>query len=142
MIHPLLALFDPATDKSLADISLIIGGLLAAVYYGKEIFFGRKKEHVQISNQPLAVEIVEELHQRFASRETFEEHVESNTTRHGQLFSRIDRVEREAREASDKKFAELNDERRRTLEKLNEQYAFIRENIAAINRELELRGRK
>jgi len=39
----MLALFDPATDKSLTDISLIIGGLMAAVYYGKEIFFPRDK---------------------------------------------------------------------------------------------------
>jgi hypothetical protein len=37
----LLALFDPATDKSLSDISLIIGGLTAAVYYTKEIFWGK-----------------------------------------------------------------------------------------------------
>ena len=43
----MLALFDPATDKSLSDLSLIAGGLLAAVYYGKEIFFKKAAEMPQ-----------------------------------------------------------------------------------------------
>lgn len=142
MMHPLLALFDPATDKALADISLILGGLLAAVYYGKEIFFSKGKEHVQISPQPLAIQLVEELHEQFASKKAFEELAKNNTERHSQIFNTINRVEREARETTEKKFAELNEERRRTLEKLGDQYTFIRENIAAINRELDIRSEK
>lgn len=138
---PLLALFDPATDKSLADISLIFGGLLAAVYYGKEIFFS-KKEQVQISNQPLAITLVEELHKQFAGKKEFTDLTSNNTARHSQLFNRIDQVERQAREQMEDKFTELAEERRRTLEKLTDQFTFIRENIAAINRELQIRDRK
>jgi len=42
----MLALFDPAADKTLETISVTIGGLLAAVYYGKEIFFPRQNPAV------------------------------------------------------------------------------------------------
>jgi hypothetical protein len=50
----MLALFDPATDKSLETFSVTIGGLLAAVYYTKEIFWRK-------DNKQLDVNIVETL---------------------------------------------------------------------------------
>jgi hypothetical protein len=123
------------------------GGLICSIIFGGisilvAVVALFKKSGTVISPQPLAIEMVEELHQQFASLKTFEEHVEGNTARHGQLFARISQVERDAREASDRKFAELYEERRRTLERLNEQFTFIRENIAAINRELQIREKK
>ena len=87
------------------------------------------------------MEIVKALHEQFADKQEFENHVEHNTERHGQLFNNINRVEREARESMERKFTSLNDERRATVEKLDAQFVFIRENIAAINRELQIRNR-
>jgi hypothetical protein len=135
-MNQLFALFDPGTDKSLTDISLILGGLLAAVYYGKEIFFRKG------TPQPLSVEVVKSLHLQFADKEIFEKHIANNTARHAQLFNQIDELAKETRIEMDKRFTDLNDERRRTLEKLNEQYVFIRENISAINRELQITGKR
>lgn len=140
-ITPILALFDPATDQTLQMISLTVGGLLAAAWYAKQLFWG-DNQSTKISNQPLDVRIVEALHDQFADKQIFEAHVRSNTDRHGQIFNRIEKVERDAREVMDKKFTLLNEERRATLEKLTEQFTFIRENIAAINRELKIRGKE
>jgi hypothetical protein len=91
--------------------------------------------------QPMNVEIVKALHEQFADKKVFDALVEHNTKRHGELFSAIERVERKAREAMEHRFTALNDERRETLEKLNEQFTFIREHIAAINRELQIRNK-
>ncbi len=123
------------------------GGLICAIIFGAlssviALIALLKKQETVISPQPLAVTIVEEMHKRFASKEAFDSLSGSNTQRHAQLFNRIDQVEREARVAMDQKFTELNVERRETLERLNAQFAFIRENIAAINRELQLRGKQ
>jgi hypothetical protein len=91
--------------------------------------------------QPLTVEIAKQMHEQFADKTVFQEHVEHNTGRHAQLFREIERVEREARAALEVKFADLAIERRESLEKLNEQFVFIREHIASINTELKLRRR-
>lgn len=123
------------------------GGLICSIIFGAvgciaAVIALLKKTDTVISPQPLAVQITEELHKQFADKGIFEKHVANNTARHAQLFDRIDDVEREAREALDQKFTELNEERRRTLDRLNEQFTFIRENIAAINRELQIREKK
>lgn len=134
------AQLDAVPDSALKNFALIVAGLLAAVYYGKEIFFGNKKT-TEITPQPLTVEVVKALHEQFADKREFEEHISHNTDRHGQLFASINRVEREAREALDKKFATLNAERTENIKHLNEQFTFIRENVAAINRELQIRSK-
>jgi len=100
-----------------------IGALVVAV-----ISLNKKQETV-ISPQPLAITIVEEMHKRFASKEAFDELAKNNTARHSQLFSRIDQVEREARVEMERKFTELNDERRRTLENLNTKIDFLQKEI-------------
>jgi hypothetical protein len=89
--------------------------------------------------QPMNVEIVKALHEQFADKQTFEKHVAHTTQRHSQIFASIDRVEREGRKNTDERFKELNEERRQTLDKLTTEFTFIRENIAAINRELQIR---
>lgn len=94
----------------------------------------------QISPQPLAVEITKQLHEQFAGKQEFENLKKHTTDRHGQLFASIDRVEREGRRELNDRFKELNEERRLTLDKLNGEFVFIRENLAAINRELQIRG--
>lgn len=93
-----------------------------------------------IGPQPFSVEIAKQLHEQFADKTVFEEHVKSNTARHGQLFAEIDRVERAGRAELDRRFNELNKERAASLEKLNTEFVFIRENIAGINRELKIRN--
>jgi hypothetical protein len=91
--------------------------------------------------QPMNVEIVKALHEQFADKKIFEEQIKHTTKRHGELFAAIARVEREAREAMEYRFADLNKERAASLEKLAEQFTFIRENLAAINNELKIRTR-
>ncbi len=136
-IHPFFAQLESVPESSLRNAALIIAGALAAAYYAKEIFFS-KKQDTQISPQPLTVEIVKAIHDQFAKKEDFEKHVHSNTERHGQLFNGINRVERQAREEMDRRFTALNDERRATLSKLDDQFTFIRENIASINTEMRI----
>lgn len=136
MIHPLLAEMNGLEVGGL--ICSIIFGALSLVIATTALF---KKSDTVISPNPLPVEVVKALHEQFANRDHFEKHLSQNTQRHAQLFAQIDELARETRIEMDKRFSELNDERRRTLEKLNEQYVFIRENISAINRELQLRGK-
>ena len=116
--------------------ALIFGGIGALV--GVTSLF--KKTETAIYPQPLSVEIVEEMTKQFAAKADFDRLVENNTDRHGQLFNRIDKVEREARHALDTRMADLAEDRRDAMEKLNNQFTFIRENIAAINRELQIRN--
>lgn len=99
---------------------------------------GRKQE---LSPQPLTVEIAKTLHEQFADKRVFEKHVEENRSRHGQIFNRIEQIREEGRAHTDQSIAEMNVERRGTLERLNGEFVFIRENIAAINRELQIRSK-
>lgn len=129
-------------SPSFADFGLWIACALIAldVWLRWQTYnLGKQKQRVDF-DQPVAVQIVEKLNEQFASRKQFEELVKSNTERHGQIFARIDRVEREARECMDFRFSELNKERAETMQKLWGELTMIRENIAAINRELQLRN--
>jgi hypothetical protein len=116
---------------------LIVAGALGIAVYAKQLFFAPKQEKVP---QPLSVEMVKALHEQFADKELFEDHVAHNTERHGQIFNKIDAVERQARIALDTRMGTLQEERALTLEKLNAQFTFIRESIAAINTELKIRN--
>lgn len=98
-----------------------------------------KKQETEVSPQPLNVEVVKALHDQFANKEEFEAHVASNTERHAQIFRRIETVERDARAALGEEMGRINAERERTMEKLNEQFTFIRESLSAINTELKLK---
>lgn len=109
----------------LACTIIMAAGTIAAVAIS--IIALNKKQEVKV-DQPLSIEIVEELHERFAAKRAFDELVKHNTERHGQLFNRIEAVENEYRR-------ELG----RQIEKVNEHFTFIREHIAAINRELKIR---
>jgi carboxylesterase type B len=104
------------------------------------IFALHRKTDSVISPQPLAIQLVEELHEQFAGKQAFEDLARGNTERHGQIFAEIRRVEKERREDVDARFIQLEKSRNETMEKLNDQFTFIRENIAAINRELEIRS--
>jgi hypothetical protein len=86
------------------------------------------------------VELLEDLHDQFASKKSFDEHTEGNTKRHSEIFGEIRRVETEARERLETRMALLNEERGETLEKLNNQFTFIRENISEIKTELRIRN--
>lgn len=101
----------------------------------------KRKQETVISPQPLTVEVVKALHEQFADKDDFDELKDHTTQRHGQLFKAIEKVEREAREAMDKRFENLNDERKETLERLNNQFTFIRESIVAVQTELKIRNR-
>lgn len=116
--------------------------LIGLVLVGLQIWTAVRQNRTSISPQPLTVEVVKALHEQFADKEEFKKLAAHVTNRHGQLFSAIDKVERDARAAMDRRFEDLNTERRTTLQQLNEQFTFIRENIAAIKTELEIRNEK
>ena len=98
-----------------------------------------KKTDTEVSPQPLNVEIVKALHDQFANKEEFAAHVASNTERHAQLFRKLEIVERDARAALTDEISKINADRQRTMEKLNDQFTFIRESLSAINTELKLK---
>jgi hypothetical protein len=98
-----------------------------------------KKTDTQVSPQPLNVEIVKALHDQFARKEDFEAHLAGDTERHRQLLRKLELVERDARIALGGEIAKINSDRQRTMEKLNEQFTFIRESLSAINTELKLK---
>ena len=101
-----------------------------------------KQTDTQVSPQPLNVEIVKELHDQFAQKEEFEAHVAGETERQAQLLRKLERVERDARMALGAEIAKINSDRQRTMEKLNEQFTFIRESLAALSTELKLKREK
>lgn len=123
------------TATWLAVASFLIFGANQAIKFWDRIN-GKARA---ISPQPLAVEITKQLDERFADKTEFQEQREHCTERHGQLFNRIDKVERDARKALEERFDSLAVDRQRSLEKLESQFTFIRENLAAINRELQIR---
>ena len=98
----------------------------------------RKGRPLQISPQPLPVEVVKALHEQFADREEFKKHVAHNTDRHNQLFKSIDRVEIATREKMEQRFDALAVDRQKTMEKLGDEFVYIRESLASINTELKL----
>src|SRR5215469_8562941 len=98
-----------------------------------------KKTNTRVLPQPLNVEIVRALHEQFANKEDFEAHVAANTERHAQIFRKIENAERDARAALAEEIARINSDRQRTVEKLNDQFTFIRESLAAINTELKMK---
>lgn len=145
----MLAQTEPPTWTATLSVLAMLAGGLGLLCTGLMVFYMKRQTDLMaaanarpqiISPQPLAVELVEELHEQFASKRLFDDHVKNNTERHGQIFSRIDRVEREAREQMEKRFTALNEERKETLEKLNEQFTFIRENVSEIKTELRIRN--
>lgn len=87
-----------------------------------------KKTDTVISPQPLAIKIVEEMHEMFASKKEFNELLKNNTERHGQLFNRITAVENSSR-------AELKHE----MEKVDSNMTFIRESLVELKTKLEER---
>ena len=111
---------------------LALNALMAVGTFGAlivAIIALNKKAAAQISPQPLAVEVVKAIHERFAGKAEFDEHARNNTARHTQLFARIEQVETGARE-------ELKHE----MEKVNEHLTFIRESIAEVKTELKIRN--
>jgi hypothetical protein len=124
------------------EIAGVIGGLVfggAGSLVGVIALF--KKTSTRISPQPLNVEIVKAMHERFARQEDLAALVAANSENHLQIFRRLETVEREARAALGGEISKINLDRQRTMEKLNEQFTFIRESLAAINRELQLKRR-
>jgi len=71
-------------------------------------FIGQfRKTNVNISEQPLDVKVVEELHKQFAGKEAFDKHVEKNDEDHREIFSKIGGVERGANGVMDNKETEI-----------------------------------
>ena len=98
-----------------------------------------KKTDTRISPQPLNVKVVKALHEQFAKQEELHALVENNTERHAELFEKIETVERDARTQLAAEIARIQADRQRTMERLNEQFTFIRESLSAINTELKLK---
>lgn len=138
--HPYQRMTPIFAELSSFEVGGIIGSLVfsGATSIIMLIALVRHKT-TEISPQPLAIQLVQELHEQFAGKDEFKELVQHNTERHAQLFKSIERVEREARQDTDRRFTELNAERRQTLDKLNAQFQVIGESLASINTELKLK---
>ena len=118
----------------------VIGGLVfgaAGTIVAMVALF--KKTDTEISPQPFHVEIDKALHEQFAGRDDFMAHVAANTERHAQIYRKIEVVERDARMALAEEISRINVDRQRTVERLNDQFTFIRESLSAINTELKLK---
>lgn len=136
----------PSWQSTLAVLAMLVSGL-GLICSGLVVYFMAQQTRLmreqagkpsEIEPQPLRVQIDEELHQRFAAKDEFEAHVASNTERHAQIFKRIENAEREARGNLSEEITRINTDRARTMEKLNDQFTFIRESLAAINTELKM----
>ena len=97
-----------------------------------------RKQRKTTLEQPVDVRLVKALHEEFAHKAEFDQLVSSNTQRHAQLFGKMETLEREARALINHEITKINTDRTRTMEKLNEQFTFIRESLSAINTELKL----
>jgi hypothetical protein len=100
----------------------------------------RKQRPLQVSPQPLTVEIVKALHDQFANKDDFCRHVVHAEKIHNELFNRMRAAENAARLELGQEITRINADRTATMKELNEQLTFIRESLAAINRELTIRG--
>jgi len=107
--------------------TLLSGGALAVSWYSVT-----HKVPVKLSPDPVRVQVTEAQHQQFASREAFEKLTADNTRRHAQLFAEIDKVTEDTRKNVEAAVREINQDRTRTMEKLNTEFIFIRENLAEI----------
>lgn len=146
----MLADATPSWTETVLVLSMFAGGVsvlmnVAMAYFMKQQtdFMRRQANNPQpttIGPQPLAVEVVEEFEDRFASKVAFEQHAAGNTARHSQLFSRIEQVERAARTELKSEIDAIQEDRKASWEKLNTEFTFIRESISAINTELKIRA--
>jgi len=141
------------TWQSTISVAALFASALSLLFAGLVVFYMKRQTDIMaaaagkpapqsISPQPLAVSIEEGLREQFADKEAFSELVTSNTAGHAQLFSKLDQVERDARLALGAEVAKINSDRQRTMEKLNEQFTFIRESLAAMNAEMQLNREK
>lgn len=117
--------------------SLIATIIMAVATFG--MWWDSRKQRKVSLDQPVDVRLVKALHEEFAHKEDFDRHRNDNTARHAQLFGKIDNVEKQTREAMDRRFALLAEDRAESLEKLNEQFQFIRESIVELKTEIKLR---
>jgi hypothetical protein len=138
------------TWQSAVSVAALFASALSLLFAGLVVFYMKRQTDIMaaaasqpapqtISPQPLSVSIEESLHEQFADKDAFGALVTSNTARHAQLFSKIEAVEKDARSALGDEVFKINCDRQRTMEKLNEQFTFIRESLAAINTELKLK---
>jgi len=116
--------------------SLIATLVMAIGTFG--MWIDGRRSRKTVLEQPVDVRLVKALHEEFAQKAEFEQLVNSNTQRHSQIFKRIEDVEREARVLIGAEVSKINLDRQRTMEKLNEQFTFIRESLASINTELKI----
>lgn len=110
----------------LKNLAIFVACFSATAFYLKGIFNSKQKREVSFSEIPASKERLDKL--------------EAHTTRrHAEIFSSIERNQKEIRREVDDRFTALGEERKESLEKLNDQFVFIRESIAEIKTELKLR---
>jgi len=149
-LTPILADGAPSWQSTVAVLSMCATGA-GMIFSGLVAWYMKRQTDImadsatrpmqqQINPQPLAVEVVKAIHEQFAGKEEFRELVKSNTERHGQLFKKIEVVEREAREGLQAAVAEINTSRAQTMERLTGELTFIRESIVELKTEIKIRN--
>lgn len=97
-----------------------------------------------IKDKPTGGEVIAEVEKRFQPRGHYAEVsalkdlASHTTTRHSQLFASIERLERENRRELQAAVNGIQADRTRTMEKMNGEFAFIRESLVAIRTELDI----
>ena len=137
IITPMLAETAPLSlDQPIVIAVLCLLGFAALAAAINQIW----KLADRFKQKPHPGDVQRESAAKFATKSEFNQHVRGNTERHGQLFDKIDRTERAIRSDMDQRFLNLAEDRKETMEKLNTQFTFIRENISSINTELKIRN--
>jgi hypothetical protein len=91
--------------------------------------------------QPFAVEMTKALHEQFAAKNDFEALKAHTTKRHGELFGKIEAGDRALSNDVDRRFKDLQIERTRTMEKLDDKLRFISESLVEVKTELKIRNK-
>jgi hypothetical protein len=92
--------------------------------------------------QPFAVEMTKALHEQFAAKNDFEALKAHTTKRHGELFGKIEAGDAKVSNDVDRRFKELQVERTRTMEKLDNRLQFISESLVELKTEVKIRNQK
>jgi hypothetical protein len=109
----------------------------------------RRQRPTVISPQPLTVEIIKSLHEKFASLEEFKKLSAHTTDRHNQLFKGIEKAKEHALEELEKSVSAINADRAKTMDGLRRDFDSIRDeltdqgkDIAGLKKETEMQNMK
>ncbi len=131
---PMLSQLEHVPSEFLKNTALVIAGLLAAAYYGKELL--EKKKISEITPQPLTV-------QKFspcANKDEFHHHVAENKREHENIFAKIGGVDRGSSSRVEQQIASLRTERSAHDANIQTQLTKMNTEVAALDAKTNLQN--